>query len=96
MRIRRDFRQLLSVIKTVAFLAQKHRDRTADGEVQANLDDYGHARRLLGPLFDSLSADGLTPAVRETVAVVGESEEVSEAKSCSQAQTRKVNGPFPS
>jgi hypothetical protein len=79
-RIRRDFRQLLSVIKTVAFLAQKHRDRTADGEVQASLEDYGHARRLLGPLFDSLSADGLTPAIRETVAAIGENEEVSEAK----------------
>jgi hypothetical protein len=81
-RIRRDFKQLLTCIQTLAFLSQLKRDRTRDGAIIATLDDYARARRLLAPLFDSLTADGVTPAVRETVLAISDGEEVTEAELC--------------
>ncbi len=69
-RARRDFKQLLTVIKTCAFLAQKHRARTVDGWVQATLVDYKRARDLLVRAFDTAVGEGVTPAVRATVEAV--------------------------
>jgi hypothetical protein len=76
-RVRRDFRQLLSCIQTLAFLSQSQRTRTPDGAIVATLEDYDRARRLLSPLFDSLAAEGVTPAIRETVLAVNPEEEIS-------------------
>jgi hypothetical protein len=70
-RARRDFKQLLTVIKVLAFLRQQQRERTPEGWVIATHDDYGEARRLLAPIFDAAAADGVTPAIRETVEAVG-------------------------
>jgi hypothetical protein len=79
-RIRRDFKQLLSVIQTLAFLAQRHRPRNSAGAVIAAQEDYRRARTLLAPLFDSIAAEGITSAIRKTVEAVSEVEEVSEAE----------------
>jgi len=79
-RVRRDFKQLLTCIQTLAFLSQLKRDKTRDGAIVATLDDYRRARRLLEPLFDAITADGVTPAVRETVLAIGDGEEVSETE----------------
>jgi hypothetical protein len=69
-RMRRDFRQLLTMIEAIAMLHQHQRERDADGRIVANLDDYGHARTLLLDVFQGVSSAGLTPQVRETVAAV--------------------------
>ncbi len=76
-RERRDFPQLLTVVRTLALMAQHNRPLAEDGSIVAMLDDYSRARRIMAPLFDSVAADGITPAIRETVALVKEGEEVS-------------------
>jgi hypothetical protein len=78
-RMRRDFRQLLTCIQTVALLHQCQRERSLDGATIATLEDYRQARELLAPIFESLAAEGLTPAIRQTVAQVKPGEEVSAA-----------------
>lgn len=78
-RMRRDFRQLLSAIRAVAFLTQRHRERAPDGSIVASLDDYAKVRALLIPTFDSTASDGITPAIRATVEAVQEGEEASES-----------------
>src|SRR5205814_10655091 len=45
-RMRRDFRQLLTCVQTIALLRQCQPERTADGAVIASVDDYAEARRL--------------------------------------------------
>ena len=46
-RMRRDFPQLLSCIRSIALLHKLQRDHTADGAVIADLADYAAARNLL-------------------------------------------------
>ena len=87
-RMRRDFQQLVSCIQTFAFIHQLQRDRTADGAVVASLEDYAHARDLLGLIFDSITTEGLTPAVRQTVEAVPEVGELSQAKLATQLKLR--------
>ena len=75
-RMRRDFRQLLTCIEASALLHQLQRSTTSDGRVVAAVEDYAVARRLLAPIFNTIVADGVTTAIRETVEAVGEDEEV--------------------
>ena len=75
-RMRRDFRQLLTFIEAVALLHQRQRP-VKDGHIVATLDDYAISRDLLAPIFDTVAAEGCTPAVRETVEAIGNGEEVS-------------------
>ena len=77
-RMRRDFRQLLTTIQTVAFLYQCQRQRTAEGWVEATIEDYLIARELLEPVFDAAVAEAVTPVVRATVEAVNSGEEISE------------------
>jgi hypothetical protein len=84
--MRRDFRQLLTMIQSLAFLHQLQRPRTAEGWIQATTQDYQAARHLLEPVFDALAQDAITPAVRETVLAVGDQEEVSEASLAQRLQ----------
>jgi hypothetical protein len=89
-RMRRDFPQLLSCIKVVALLHQRQRDITADGAIVATLDDYAEARALLAPVFDSITADGATPAIRATVeAVPGGGQEISATALAARLQVEK-------
>ena len=66
----RDFRQLLSAVQTLALLRHRHRVRGRDDAIIASFDDYRVARELLEVSFYFAAAEGLTPAVRETVAAV--------------------------
>ena len=70
-RVRRDFAQLLIVIKTVAMLYQLQRDRDPQGSIVATLEDYGNARWLLEDFFTATVTGGLTKPIRETVDTVG-------------------------
>jgi hypothetical protein len=79
-RMRRDFRQLLTTIQTIAFLRQCQRPRTADGCVWATIEDYAEARKLLASVFDAIAADNLTPTIRQTIEAVALGEEVSAAE----------------
>jgi hypothetical protein len=76
-RMRRDFRQLLTVIEALAFLHQLQRPRAPDGSVLATADDYQIARELLAPVFDAITQDKVTPAIRETVEAIAGNEDVS-------------------
>lgn len=78
-RMRRDFRQLITCIQAVALLHQCQRTLTANGVVEATLEDYEIVRGLLAPVFDSTNADGLTDAIRETVDAVAPGERVTES-----------------
>jgi hypothetical protein len=78
-RMRRDSRQLFACVQAVALLHQEQRERAEDGSVLASLDDYAAVRLLLAPTFDMVAADGLTPAVRQTVEAVNPDEELTEA-----------------
>jgi hypothetical protein len=66
-RMRRDFRQLMTVIESTALLYQRQRERDALGRVLANFIDYGLARELVLPTFATASSGGVTVQVRETV-----------------------------
>ncbi len=80
-RMRRDTRQLLTCVQTIALLRQRQGDRLrADGVVVAQIADYADARRLLAPVFDSIAAEGVSPIIRETVQLVDLLGETSEAQ----------------
>lgn len=69
-RMRRDFRLLLTTIQVVALLYQRQRQRDAQGRIIATLDDYGMARRLVLDVFTAAATGGVTPAIRETAEAV--------------------------
>lgn len=69
-RMRRDFRQLLTVIQTIALVHQRQRSRD-DGRIVANSDDYEHARWLLEDIFTAVASGGVSKAVREAVVAAG-------------------------
>ncbi len=71
-RMRRDFRQLLTVIEALAFLHQRSRARDAAGRVVAMLDDYSTARDLVVDVFTAAATGGVSQAVREVVTAVQE------------------------
>lgn len=81
-RMRRDFRQLLTCIQSAALLYQVQRDTTAEGAIIATIEDYTIARDLLEPIFTAIVSEGVTEAVRETVRTIQEGEEVSQAELC--------------
>ncbi|MBI4337354.1 MAG: hypothetical protein HY683_05950 [Chloroflexi bacterium] len=70
-RVRRDFAQLLTVVQALALLSQRQRGRDPEERVVATLEDYAQARWLLEEVFATAVSEGVTPAVRETVGVVG-------------------------
>jgi len=79
-RMRRDFRQLLTCIQAIALLYQCQRARTQEGWVEATIDDYARARELLAPIFDTIAAEGATPAIRATVEAIKPGQELSAAE----------------
>lgn len=79
-RMRRDFKQLIAIIKAIALLNQQHRERTDQGAIVAELADYEWARELILSAFRAIAAGGITDAVRETcLAVPEDGDGVSEA-----------------
>jgi len=69
-RIRRDFRMLLSMISACAILHQTQRKRTENGAILADLTDYTIVRELMADAFAATQQDGLTPAQRQAVEAV--------------------------
>jgi hypothetical protein len=70
-RMRRDFRQLLTCIQALGCLRQCQRERDSEGRIVATVvEDYGDARAILEPIFESIVAEGVTAAIRETVGAV--------------------------
>jgi hypothetical protein len=69
-RMRRDFRQMLTAVQAVALLHQCQRERDKHGRIVATLDDYRLARELLLDAFTQAATGGVSPAVREVVAAV--------------------------
>jgi DNA-binding MarR family transcriptional regulator len=89
-RMRRDFRQLLSCVQAISILFQCQRKKTPEGWVVATLEDYVIARDLLAPIFDSIAAEGITPAIRETVEAVKAEEEINEAELARRLKLKKA------
>jgi hypothetical protein len=69
-RLRRDFGQLLNLIRAHALLHQASRERDPDGRVIATFDDYAAVRELVADLIAEGIEATVPPTVRETVAVV--------------------------
>jgi len=69
-RIRRDFPQLLSLIKASAILHQRQRERIPDESIVASNRDYAIVRDLLADAFATAQQEGLTVDQREAVTAV--------------------------
>jgi DNA-binding MarR family transcriptional regulator len=69
-RLRRDFRLLLTLIEAHALLNRERRDRDAQGRILATLDDYAIVRELVADLFAEGLDATVKPETREVVAIV--------------------------
>lgn len=85
-RMRRDFRQLLTFIQSIAMLHQCQRGRTPEGWIIATTEDYAAAHELLEATFDTVTSEGVTPAIRDVVEAIGDREEISVAKLADRMQ----------
>ena len=90
-RMRRDFPQLLTFIKSIALLYQCQRERDGNGVLIATMDDYQLTRSFLADVFDSVASEGVTPAMRETVEAIGPNEtDVSSTELAGRLNLRKA------
>jgi hypothetical protein len=71
-RSRRDFTQLLALIQACAVLHQRQRERDEFGRIIATEEDYRAIYDLTAPVFGAVAAEGITPAVRNTIVKVKE------------------------
>jgi hypothetical protein len=69
-RLRRDFPALLNLIKAYAILHQLNREKDADGQIIATLEDYAVIRGLVGDILAEGVGLSVSPIVRETVGAV--------------------------
>jgi len=69
-RLRRDFRMILTFIRAHALLHQESRLRNADGEIVAEIADYAAAHELLADLVAEGAEVTIKPEIRETVDAV--------------------------
>lgn len=70
-RIMRDFARLNSLIKSVAIIRHRQRQRDKAGRIIAQIEDYATVFKLVGPMYES-TLTGATKEIRTTVQVVGE------------------------
>jgi hypothetical protein len=70
-RLRRDFRLLLTLIEAHALLHRASRECDADDRIIANLDDYAAVRALVEPLIAAGVEATVPRSIRETVEAVG-------------------------
>jgi hypothetical protein len=82
-RSRRDFTQLLALIQACAILHQRQRARDEFSRIIATEADYRAIYDLTAPVFGAVAAEGVTPAVRETVAKVKDLTETGEGATVS-------------
>ena len=69
-RLRRDFGQVLALIRSHALLHQATRDRDGNGRVVATLDDYDVVRHLVVDVISEAVEKTVKPEVRQIVAAV--------------------------
>lgn len=67
---RRDFRKLLTLVRSHALLHQANRAKDSDGRIMATSEDYGAVRPLVADLFAEAAERGVKQTVRETVEAV--------------------------
>ncbi len=68
-RLRRDFGQLLALIRSHALLHRASRE-TAEGAIVATIDDYAVVRGLVREIIGEAAAHTVPPTMRETVRAV--------------------------
>jgi hypothetical protein len=71
-RLRRDFKTVLTLIRAHALLHQASRQKDADGHIVAEVADYAAIRELVADLVAESAEIAITPEVRETVQAVAE------------------------
>jgi hypothetical protein len=69
-RLRRDFKAVLTLVRTHALLHQASRERDAQGHIVATLDDYAVVRDLVAPYVSEGVEVAVSPTIRETVETV--------------------------
>lgn len=69
-RLRRDFGQLLNLIRAHALLHQATRDRDEDGRIVATLEDYAVVRDLVADLVGEAVEATVSNSIRETVTAI--------------------------
>jgi hypothetical protein len=69
-RLRRDFKTVLSLIRAHALLHQATRQKNEAGRIVATLKDYAAVRELIGDLIAAGVEATVRPEVRETVSAV--------------------------
>ena len=69
-RLRRDFAQVLNLIRAHAILRQAARKRDVGGRIVATLDEYEVVRDLLADIISQGVEATVSPAIRETVETI--------------------------
>lgn len=69
-RMRRDFRQLLTAIQTVAIIMQRQRKTDQQGRIIATCKDYEIAKSIIGEIFADIAVGGVPDHIRQTVEAV--------------------------
>lgn len=69
-RLRRDFKTLLSLIRAHALLHQRRRQQNQDGRIVAELEDYAAVRELVVDLIGDGVHTSVSKTMRETVEAV--------------------------
>jgi hypothetical protein len=70
LRLRREFAQVLNLIRAHAILHQAARKRDVAGRIVATLDDYEVVRELLADIISEGVEATVSPAIRETVETI--------------------------
>jgi hypothetical protein len=69
-RLRRDFKTILTLIRAHALLHQSGRRKNADGRLVADVADYAAVRELVADLVEEGAEVTIKPEIRETVTAV--------------------------
>ncbi|MGH7046805.1 MAG: hypothetical protein ACREE2_10530 [Stellaceae bacterium] len=88
-RLRRDFRLLLTLIEAHALLHREQRERDDQGRILATLNDYAVVRELVADLFAEGVDATVRPETRETVAAIVALKRTLDKDEVSLAETAK-------
>lgn len=88
-RIMRDFARLTSLIKSVAIISHRQRQRNKDGQVIAQIEDYATVYELVGPMYEA-TLTGATKELRATVQAVEEMLELGQSISATTLASQLV------
>jgi hypothetical protein len=89
-RLRRDFPQVLSLIRAHALLHQTTRERDEEGRVVATPDDYAAVHKLVADLLAEGIGATVHPVLRPVVEAVGRLVKASEGKSVTVSQVAEA------